>query len=552
MSKDKPQALDEDLADAFAELPLTHTESSHPAFDHQALSGIFGESPPTSTDPQRPHPNFDRRTFAEILSQPPPILADTKPAHPAFDQESFAEILSQSSTDSANAKALSPSFDHPALAEILSESQPVPINPQLSPFSFDTQPSSAPLSGQFSNEGPAEETVVVAPTTDAEDAQPQRPKSLLAKLHDIFSTRATPPPSDVEKDHSSPSAQLHRQQPVTDEDARQQQAKSRPTELPSAGLDQDPSSPRLTGQPGYYRPAEGDAAADFPTGTASAQTQQARSSLVDLVPPTSTNKEPPPSIFEKERSRPVRLDRLDSAESAERTYQPDNLEPTASTAPTDTQSAAGQQEWPPLTEPHLISINREASSPARETETPRPPLRSQEDELEPAAGMVAVAAAAETGNTRPQRATSLLAAEAPAPNSDIKSSPANVLAQPSRQSDNVEPAAGTGAAGPTKPPLQMFEKEPPRLDPASRTASVAPPPDAESAVTRAQPTKSPLAELDLNTAIRLRWVMRDIRSERTKLSPPSENDLAALMELGLVEMREGLPRLTALGVLALG
>ncbi len=73
----------------------------------------------------------------------------------------------------------------------------------------------------------------------------------------------------------------------------------------------------------------------------------------------------------------------------------------------------------------------------------------------------------------------------------------------------------------------------------------------ESAVTRAQQAKLLLAELDLNTAIHLRWVMRDIRSKRTKFLPVSANDLTALMDLGLVEMREEIPRLTALGVLAL-
>src|SRR6266403_1775831 len=68
---------------------------------------------------------------------------------------------------------------------------------------------------------------------------------------------------------------------------------------------------------------------------------------------------------------------------------------------------------------------------------------------------------------------------------------------------------------------------------------------------RAQQAKSLLAGLDLDTAIRLRWAMRDIRGKRTKLSPVSENDLAALIDLGFLEMREGLPRLTGLGLLAL-
>ena len=82
------------------------------------------------------------------------------------------------------------------------------------------------------------------------------------------------------------------------------------------------------------------------------------------------------------------------------------------------------------------------------------------------------------------------------------------------------------------------------------TAAVDPPTDAESAVRRAQQAKSLLAGLDLDTAIRLRWVMRDIRAKRTKLSPVSENDLATLTDLGFVEMREELPRLTGLGFLA--
>ena len=77
------------------------------------------------------------------------------------------------------------------------------------------------------------------------------------------------------------------------------------------------------------------------------------------------------------------------------------------------------------------------------------------------------------------------------------------------------------------------------------------PADAENLAIRAQQAQSLLAGLGLDTAIRLRWAMRDIRARRAKLSPVRENDLAALIDLGLVEMREDLPRLTGLGVLAL-
>lgn len=55
---------------------------------------------------------------------------------------------------------------------------------------------------------------------------------------------------------------------------------------------------------------------------------------------------------------------------------------------------------------------------------------------------------------------------------------------------------------------------------------------------------SPLAGVDLETAIRLRWALRDIKAKRTKLTPVSPIDLETLIEMGLVEMREDAPMLT--------
>ena len=55
---------------------------------------------------------------------------------------------------------------------------------------------------------------------------------------------------------------------------------------------------------------------------------------------------------------------------------------------------------------------------------------------------------------------------------------------------------------------------------------------------------NPLDSLDLETTIRLRWVLRDIRSRRTKLMPPSNDDLALLEERGLITMNDGDPVLT--------
>jgi hypothetical protein len=54
----------------------------------------------------------------------------------------------------------------------------------------------------------------------------------------------------------------------------------------------------------------------------------------------------------------------------------------------------------------------------------------------------------------------------------------------------------------------------------------------------------PLAGLSQDTAIGLRWVLRDIKAKRTKLSPVSPDDLQTLIGMGLVEMRDEAPFVT--------
>jgi hypothetical protein len=61
------------------------------------------------------------------------------------------------------------------------------------------------------------------------------------------------------------------------------------------------------------------------------------------------------------------------------------------------------------------------------------------------------------------------------------------------------------------------------------------------------PDQSPWAGLELDTVIRLRWALRDIKSKRMKMSPVSPEDLRTLLEMGLVEMREDVPVLTGDG-----
>jgi hypothetical protein len=62
---------------------------------------------------------------------------------------------------------------------------------------------------------------------------------------------------------------------------------------------------------------------------------------------------------------------------------------------------------------------------------------------------------------------------------------------------------------------------------------------------------NPFARFSLEQAINLRWALRDIKSKRLKLSPVAERDMQILVELGLVELLDTGPMLTAAGQLIL-
>jgi hypothetical protein len=59
------------------------------------------------------------------------------------------------------------------------------------------------------------------------------------------------------------------------------------------------------------------------------------------------------------------------------------------------------------------------------------------------------------------------------------------------------------------------------------------------------------ARADRNRAIDLRWVLRDIRSNRLNWSPVNPHDLRMLTIMGLVEMRDDVPVLTNAGFSAI-
>ena len=85
----------------------------------------------------------------------------------------------------------------------------------------------------------------------------------------------------------------------------------------------------------------------------------------------------------------------------------------------------------------------------------------------------------------------------------------------------------------------------------SAMATPAPETEREIQATMGKQPSSALAGLDLDTAIRLRWALRDIKAKRTNLTPVSPTDLKTLTEMGLIEMRDDAHRLTDEGHQAL-
>jgi hypothetical protein len=102
-----------------------------------------------------------------------------------------------------------------------------------------------------------------------------------------------------------------------------------------------------------------------------------------------------------------------------------------------------------------------------------------------------------------------------------------------------------------EPPPITSSSEPSGEEPPIRAPIIEPLKDAGDPVTIAEQSRAALGALGLDTAIRLRWAMRDIKAKRTKLSPIDPNDLATLIDLELVERRDGTPMLTRTGNLAI-
>lgn len=120
---------------------------------------------------------------------------------------------------------------------------------------------------------------------------------------------------------------------------------------------------------------------------------------------------------------------------------------------------------------------------------------------------------------------------------------------------SVQPTDGNSIAS---PPLEPDESKPDTTSylPADTQSALLAPADRQ--VVPMSPLLKAIVEPDIYTApadrdraIVLRWVLRDIKANRLKLSPVSQHDLQDLIEIGLVEIRNDAPVLTNAGVNAI-
>ena len=111
------------------------------------------------------------------------------------------------------------------------------------------------------------------------------------------------------------------------------------------------------------------------------------------------------------------------------------------------------------------------------------------------------------------------------------------------------------ASPPTEPAKERKPDTASYLPADTQSAPLAP---ADGQVSPMSPLLKAIVQPDIYTApadreraISLRWVLRDIKADRLKLSPVDQRDLLDLIDMGLVEMRNDAPVLTNAGVNAI-
>ena len=530
---------------------------------HEPEPTAKGIAAATPTDPEiawsqrekEPLTEPSRLGFEQEASSPCPSDQQGNPT------QALIAATANSPTDIQNLRQVTPSS--------VETSSPISTHIEPPPSILEKEPSSPTTTGELDNIIRKAESFAVAARADEKSTQPA--EALPTELHSLLLDRAES--TSVVENGSSPRARSHQvtelEAPIKTVEAVPQADAARPHHARLLLI--EPAPPASTIESSSSNPA--------PATDAMSVGAWQPSAAVDLPSMSPIKTETFPLVREKDiwqLRNPS--DQSDHAEAAE-------VVQTAS--PSNTESAQRQPTTSSLTESPL-EISAHAKSPLATGENEllrRPTSSGQLINVEPATNAVSFASPADTKNTeiQPRKAKPLL--------SDVSSPPRIVENEPSPLSREPNHAASpadmkpvvraAAVAAPTDlqstPPwqakslqagklLDISRKLAPSLQEASarpilhgrhddvpdaRAAAIGTAPSIGGTVTRGPQAKSVLAELELDNAIRLRWVMRDIRANRTAMSPASENDLATLVELGLVEMRENLPGLTALGILEL-
>jgi hypothetical protein len=119
---------------------------------------------------------------------------------------------------------------------------------------------------------------------------------------------------------------------------------------------------------------------------------------------------------------------------------------------------------------------------------------------------------------------------------------------------NVRNVQVTAVGSPTtRPPSE--EPKPEATSDLPAQTQAAPSAPEEGRPSPMSPLQKAIVDPDIYTALAdreraiiLRWVLRDIKADRLKLSPIDQHDLRDLIGMGLVEMRNDAPVLTNAGV----
>jgi hypothetical protein len=540
----------------------------------QATSGLAASEFPSSTNVEPSPPIFEIGPSGSILNDP-------------LDSENEKNAEKHVAESARSQGSNPPLIDLPPSIPTIAEF----------PTRCDTEPSPPILSDQF---------ILTTAPINAESPGARQAKSFSVELPLLISINEESSPVILqETSHPNLLAQppnfeaaaelAEMAPPIDTETARPQNAQSHLTEPAHPNFQPELTPANPSGRSGNMV-SEAEAVVTFrPTNTESAGPKRLGSWLAELAPMLSANPKSPRATSEKEPSHPTSTQLKDLDHRAKTVFVAPsaNLEvitlsgelgkaaPVVESAlpspPTRAVSTERRTEPSSLPDPALVSTNTR-SSKLEQSSRPVSPLDQRQNTRSVAAhpteaddaqpqGVSSALTALRLQNAKPWPPVLNEAGPTLAGQPDTGGMPLGTIADPtkaegvlSRQlklsSTEMPDLISTEA----RSSLRIFEKErlrPPAPDqqanaaPTVTAAAVASLTDKESALTRAEQAKSLLAELDLNTAIHLRWVMRDIRSKRTKFSPVSRNDLAVLMDLGLVDMREELPRLTGLGVLAL-